>query len=87
MQHLLVDLNQVCTYDAPGVKLALPLGSQVWTYEQRRQTSKFFFSETRRCELSYLVYSISLWTSKNCIYMIPLDSELAPHPGDHKLEQ
>ena len=31
-----------------GPKLAPHWGSQVRTYEQRRQTSKFFFSETGR---------------------------------------
>ena len=86
MQHLLVDLNQVCTYNAPGVKLALPLGSNrpcPWghKFELKNKQGKLLNSSSQKLEgakLSYLVYSISLWTFINCILMIPLESELAP---------
>ena len=55
-----MDLYQDCSYDAPGVKTGPPPGvGDRWgvgvgchkfeTYEQRRKTLKFFFSETRKC--------------------------------------
>ena len=31
MQHLLVDIYQICSYDAPRVKIGPTLGSQIWT--------------------------------------------------------
>ena len=48
MYHLLLDLYQVCSYDALGSNLALPWESQDGTWEQSRPTSKFFLSETGR---------------------------------------
>ena len=47
-KHLPVDIYQVCSYDAREVKTGLTPGSQVGTKEQRKPTSKVFFSETGR---------------------------------------
>ena len=53
MWDLLVDLYQDCSYDTPGVKTGpAPVGGanhKFETWEQRRKTLKFFFSETRKC--------------------------------------
>ena len=48
MLRLLVDLYQVFSYDAPEVKTSPAPRSQFLKREQRRRTSKFFFSETGR---------------------------------------
>ena len=80
MWYLLMDLNQVCTYDAPGVKWPCPWGHK----EHRNKEGKLQNSSSLKLEgvdLSYLVYSISLWTFINCILMIPVASKLAPTQG------
>ena len=59
-------------------KLTPQRGSQVGTKEQRRPTSKFFFSETGRDKLRLLVCSNSLWTFVNFIHMMPLGIKTGP---------
>ena len=79
MQHLLVDLNQVFTYDVSN--WPCPRGHK---FEHRNKEGKLqnsFFLKLEGIDLSYLVYRISLWTFINCIHMIPLESELAPIQG------
>ena len=46
MEHLLVDLYQVCLYDAPGSRLVPPGVGESQVTEEKN--SKFFFSETGR---------------------------------------
>ena len=54
MQHLLVDLYQVCSYDAHGVKSGPSLGVTSWNMDQKRPASKYFISETGRSR--YLIF-------------------------------
>ena len=61
-----------------GSKLTPPLGSQVKTKEQRRPTSKFFFSETGKDR----ALSFGLWhLFVSFIHMMPLRLKLAPPRG------
>ena len=42
------NLNQLCSNDPHGIKTGPSWGSQVRTWEQKMQTSEFFFPETGR---------------------------------------
>ena len=47
--HVLVDLCQVCSYDAPpGQNWTFPWGVTSWNIGTKKEISKFFFSETGR---------------------------------------
>ena len=72
---LLVDLYQVCMYDAPGVKTG--------QLEHRNKEGKLqnYSLKLEDLELCYLVYNISLWTSTKFVHMRPLGSKLAPSRG------
>ena len=83
-----MDLYQVCSYDAPVVKSdPAPGGGGItsWNIEEDLQNSSLKLEGTT--ELSYLVYSIFLWTSTNIFHMIPplSGSKLLP-PRGHNLE-
>ena len=81
MEHLLADLNQFCTHDAPGVKTGPSPGGGggFHNFEHGNKKGKPQNSSLKLegVELSYLIYSISLWTFINFIHMIPLGSKLA----------
>ena len=63
-----------------GSKLTPTQVSQVGTWERRRPTSKFFFSETGRDRVLILVDLCKFHS-----YDAPWDQNW-PHPGGHKLE-
>ena len=46
MLHLLVDLYEVCSYDAPGVKTGPATGVTSWNIGTKKENFKLFFSET-----------------------------------------
>ena len=82
MQHLLLDLYQVCSYDATGVKIGPRLGGHL--FEHRNKEGKLQSSSTLKLEgleLSYYVYSISVSTSTKFVHMMPPPSKLAPPRG------
>ena len=41
-----MDLNQVCSFDAPGFKTCPAPWITNWNMEQKRKTLEFFFPET-----------------------------------------
>ena len=50
MKHLLADVYQDCSYDAPGVKTGLAPGVTSSKHRNKDgKLQKLFFSETRKC--------------------------------------
>ena len=79
MKHLLVDLYQDCSYDAPGVKTGLAPG--VTSSKHRNKDGKLqnsSFLKLEGVEVWYLVCGISYWTCTKIVHMMPLRSKLAP---------
>ena len=76
-----MDLYQDCSYDAPRVKTGpAPRGSQVRNIGTKKETLKFFFSETRKCRalifgMMYLLVDVY----QDCSYDAPgVKTGLAP---------
>ena len=81
MKHLLVDVYEDCSYDAPGVKTGLVPRVTSSKQEQRWKTSKFFFSETRKCRA--LIFGIKHLLEdvyQDCSYDAP-KVKTGPAPG------
>ena len=73
-----MDLDQLCSYDASGIKIGPALGVTTLNIGTKRAKLKNSSSlKLEGLELSYLVYSIST----NFIYMMPLGSKQALPPG------
>ena len=73
MKHLLVDLYQDCSYDAPRVKTGL--APEVTSSKHRNKDGKlqkFFFSETRRCRcLVFGMQHLLVDLYKDCSFDAP----------------
>ena len=89
MQHLLVDLYQFFSYDAPGVKISLAPGRggvTNWNIGKRSQSSKFFFSETgRRRALIFGMQHLLVDLYQVCTYDAPRFKNW-PSSGGHNFE-
>ena len=68
-----------------GSRMARPGGHK---FEYRNKEGKIQNSSALKLEgleLSYLVYSISWWTSTKFVHIMPLGLKTGPASGDHKL--
>ena len=90
MKHLLVDLHQDCSYDAPGVKTGLTPG--ITSSKHRDKEGKLQNSSSLKLEsteLSYLIYVASPSGPLPRLFIwYPWGSKLAPPRGGgfHKFE-
>ena len=64
-----------------------PGGHKFETYEQRRKTLKFFFSETRRSRALIIWPWTMIFGAISILFIWYPWGQNWPHPGDHKLEQ
>ena len=84
MSHLLVDLYQVCSNDAPGVKSGPAPGVTSLKQQQTRKTLKIFFCETSGCiALIFGMQHLLVDLYQDCSYDAPW---VEIGPGGHKFE-
>ena len=85
MDHLQVDLCQVCSYDATWVKTGSALGVTSLNIGTRKETSKFFFCETGKCKASIFGVYLLVDLDQVCSNKAP-GVKTGLCPGDDKIK-